>query len=159
MPGRGRGTPAVSVAVAGAYLWIKALHVIAVIAWMAGLLYLPRLYVYHSDAPVGSDRARTFEIMERRLLRGIMLPALVMTYAFGAILAGTPGIVDWRQGWIWAKLVLVGVLTVFHMLLARWRRGFAAGQYPHTGRFFRMVNEIPTVAMIAIVVVVIVKPF
>ena len=126
---------------------------------MAGLLYLPRLYVYHSAAPIGSELATTFAIMERRLLRGIMLPAVLATYGFGIALAAMPGIVDWRQGWIWTKLSLVGILTVFHMLLARWRRRFAVGQYPHTGRFFRMVNEIPTVAMIAIVVLVIVKPF
>lgn len=143
----------------GAYLWLKSLHVIAVIAWMAGLLYLPRLYVYHAAAPVGSNEAATFAVMERRLLRGIMLPAVVLTYGFGIALASIPGVVDWRQGWIWAKLGLVAVLTVFHVLLARWRHEFTVGRYPHTARFFRMVNEIPTVAMIAIVVLVIVKPF
>lgn len=143
----------------GAYLWLKSLHVIAVIAWMAGLLYLPRLYVYHSAAPPGSEQAAIFAVMERRLLRGIMLPALAMTYGFGLALAATPGIVDWRQGWIWAKLGMVAALTIFHMLLARWRREFATGPYPHTARFFRIINEIPTVAMIAIVVLVIVKPF
>lgn len=146
-------------ALANAYPWIKSLHVIAVIAWMAGLLYLPRLYVYHSAATPGSDQAVTFAIMERRLLRGIMLPALVMTYGFGALLATTPGAVDWRQGWIWTKLALVAGLTMFHMLLARWRRAFAAGAYPHSGRFFRIINELPTLAMIAIVILVIVKPF
>jgi putative membrane protein len=146
-------------ALAGAYPWIKALHVIAVIAWMAGLLYLPRLYVYHSAALPGSDQAATFAIMERRLLRGIMLPALVMTYGFGGILAATPGVVDWRQGWIWTKLALVAVLTIFHILLARWRRGLAVGAYPYSGRFFRIVNELPTLAMIAIVILVVVKPF
>jgi len=149
----------VSAALAGIYPWIKAFHVIAVIAWMAGLLYLPRLYVYHSAAPIGSDQAAIFVVMERRLLRGIMLPALVLTYGFGVTLAGTPGIVDWRQGWIWAKLALVAGLTVFHMLLARWRRDFAQGAYPHSVRFFRIINEVPTVAMIAIVILVIVKPF
>jgi putative membrane protein len=145
--------------VSAAYLWLKSLHVIAVIAWMAGLLYLPRLYVYHSAAPVGSEQAATFAVMERRLVRGIMLPALLMTYGFGVALAAMPGIIGWQQGWIWAKLALVGVLTVFHMLLARWRREFAVGEYPHTARFFRMINEIPTVVMIAIVGLVIVKPF
>jgi putative membrane protein len=145
--------------VSAAYPWLKSLHVIAVIAWMAGLLYLPRLYVYHAAAPLGSEPAATFAVMERRLLRGIMLPAVLLTYGFGMALLATPGIVDWRQGWIWAKLSLVGILTIFHMLLARWRREFAAGRYPHTPRFFRMVNEIPTVAMIAIVVLVMVKPF
>jgi protoporphyrinogen IX oxidase len=149
----------VSAAVAGAYPWIKSLHLIAVIAWMAGLLYLPRLYVYHSAAPRGSDQAATFAVMERRLLRGIMLPSVVLVYVFGIALAGIPGIVEWRQGWIWAKLALVGGLTIFHMLLARWRRGFAAGDYPHNQRFYRLINEIPTLAMIAIVVLVIVRPF
>ena len=142
-----------------AYLWLKSGHVIAVTAWMAGLLYLPRLYVYHATAPVGSDQAATFAIMERRLLRGIMLPALILTYGFGIALATTPGVVDWREGWIWAKLTLVALLTVFHMLLARWRREFAAGRYPHTARFFRIANEVPTLMLIAIVVLVIVKPF
>lgn len=142
-----------------AYLWLKSLHVIAVIAWMAGLLYLPRLFVYHSAVRIGSDQAATFEIMERRLLRGIMLPAVVMTYIFGFALATIPGIVDWRQGWIWVKLALVAALTVFHILLARWRRDFASGRYPHTARFFRIVNEAPTLALIAIVIMVIVKPF
>ena len=142
-----------------AYPWLKALHIIAVIAWMAGLLYLPRLFVYHAEAPAGSNRAATFEIMERRLMRGIMMPALVMTYLFGIALLATPGIVDWRQGWIWAKLILVLLLTVFHGLLERWRREFAAGRNVHRARFYRIVNELPTVAMIAIVILVVVKPF
>ena len=143
----------------GAYPWLKALHIIAVIAWMAGLLYLPRLFVYHAEAPPGSDRAATFIIMERRLMRGIMMPALVMTYLFGIALLATPGIVDWGQGWIWAKLALVLLLTVFHGLLERWRRDFAAGRNAHRARFYRIVNELPTLAMIAIVILVVVKPF
>ena len=144
---------------APAYPWIKALHIVAIIAWMAGLLYLPRLFVYHAEAPIGSDRAATFAIMERRVLRGIMNPALVMTILFGGLLAAAPGIVDWGQGWIWAKLALVGGLILVHMLLARWRREFAVGAIPHSARFFRGVNEIPTILMIAIVVLVVVKPF
>lgn len=144
---------------AAAYPWVKALHIIAVIAWMAGLLYLPRLFVYHADVPPGSQRARMLEVMERRLLRGIMLPAVVMTYLFGMLLAATPGIVDWQRGWIWAKLGLVGLLTVFHLLLAGWRRDFARGGFSHSARFFRLVNELPTVAMIAIVLLVVAKPF
>jgi len=145
--------------VSAAYPWLKALHIIAVITWMAGLLYLPRLFVYHAEAPAGSNRAATFEIMERRLMRGIMMPALFMTYLFGIALLATPGIVDWRQGWIWAKLILVLLLTVFHGLLERWRREFAAGRNVHRARFYRIVNELPTVAMIAIVILVVVKPF
>lgn len=142
-----------------AYPWIKGLHIISVIAWMAGLLYLPRLFVYHADAPAGSNRAAMLEIMERRLLRGIMTPAIVMTYGFGALLASTPGVVDWRRGWIWAKLALVALLTIFHMLLAFWRRDFAAGRYSHGARFYRIVNELPTLLLIAIVLLVTAKPF
>jgi putative membrane protein len=144
---------------AGAYPWLKALHIIAVIAWMAGLLYLPRLYVYHAAAPAGSNRAATFEIMEWRLLRAIMLPAALTTYAFGLLLAGIPGVVDWHRGWIWAKLGLVLLLTVFHLLLEHWRRDFAERRYSHSPRFYRIANELPTLAMIAIVLLVVVKPF
>jgi putative membrane protein len=145
--------------VSAAYPWLKALHIIAVITWMAGLLYLPRLFVYHAEAPAGSNRAATFAIMERRLMRGIMMPALVMAYLFGIALLATPGIVDWGQGWIWTKLALVLLLTVFHGLLERWRRDFAAGRNAHRARFYRIVNELPTLAMVAIVILVVVKPF
>ncbi|MGA8381380.1 MAG: protoporphyrinogen oxidase HemJ [Stellaceae bacterium] len=141
------------------YPWIKSAHIIAVVAWMAGLLYLPRLFVYHAMAPAGSDRSRTFKIMERRLLHGIMTPAMLATLGFGLLLAGTPGIVDWHRGWIWAKLALVAALLVYQALLARWRRAFAAERNRHSPRFFRMVNELPTLALIAIVVLVVVKPF
>jgi putative membrane protein len=142
-----------------AYPWIKALHIVAVVAWMAGLLYLPRLFVYHAEAAPGSDTAETFKIMERRLLRGIMLPAVIMVIVFGALLAATPGVVDWRQGWIWLKLLLVLVLGVFHMRLAHWLQAFAVDRAPHPARFFRMINELPTLVLIAIVVLVVVKPF
>lgn len=141
------------------YPWLKSLHIIAVIAWMAGLLYLPRLYVYHAGTPPGSNRAAMLEIMERRLLRGIMLPAAVMTYGFGLALAALPGVVDWQRGWIWTKLALVAVLTGFHLLLARWHPYFATGRYPHSQRFYRIVNEFPTLVMIAIVLLVVLKPF
>jgi putative membrane protein len=142
-----------------AYPWIKSFHIISMVAWMAGLLYLPRLFVYHAIAPVGSDRAETFKVMERRLLRGIMTPAMIATWGFGLVLAGTPGLVDWRMGWIWAKLVLVAALSVFHMALARWRDAFGANSNTHSTRFFRIVNELPTLAMIGIVLLVVVKPF
>jgi protoporphyrinogen IX oxidase len=142
-----------------AYPWVKALHIIVVIAWMAGLLYLPRLYVYHADLPSGSNRAAMLVIMERRLLRGIMLPAAVMTYGVGMLLAAIPGVVDWHRGWIWAKLALVGLLTVFHILLGYWRVGLAQGRRSHSSKFYRIVNELPTVMMIAIVLLVVVKPF
>ena len=144
---------------ASAYPWLKSLHIIAVVAWMAGLRYLPRLYVYHADVPVGSNRAAMLEVMERRLLRGIMLPAAAMTYGFGIALAAVPGVVDWQRGWIWAKLALVGGLTLVHLLLARWRCDFAAGRYPHASRFYRIINEIPTIVLIAIVLLVVFKPF
>jgi putative membrane protein len=142
-----------------AYPWIKSLHIVSMVAWMAGLLYLPRLYVYHSMAPVGSDLSETFKVMERRLERGIMTPALLATWIFGLLLAGTPGVVDWRMGWIWVKLALVLGLTGFHGILARWRRLFSADQNRHRTKFFRVVNELPTLVLIAIVLLVVVKPF
>jgi putative membrane protein len=141
------------------YPWAKALHIIAVIAWMAGLLYLPRLYVYHAGVPAQSSRAAMLAVMERRLLRGIMLPAAALTYGFGLILLATPGVVDWQRGWIWGKLGIVLLLTGFHVLLACWRRGFAAGENPHSVKFYRIINELPTIAMIAIVLLVVAKPF
>ena len=143
----------------GAYPWIKSFHIVSVVAWMAGLLYLPRLYVYHSMAPVESDLSETFKVMERRLLRGIMTPAMLSTWIFGLLLIGIPGVINWHMGWIWAKLALVGALTVFHIALARWRGKFSADQNRHSTRFFRLVNELPTLALIAIVVLVVVKPF
>jgi putative membrane protein len=143
----------------GAYPWIKSFHIVSMVAWMAGLLYLPRLFVYHAMAPVGSDRAETFKVMERRLLRGIMTPAMIATWGFGLVLAGTPGLVDWRMGWIWAKLALVAALSAFHWALARWRGAFSANSNIHSSRFFRIVNELPTLAMIGIVLLVVVKPF
>ena len=126
---------------------------------MAALLYLPRLFVYHSMAPVGSNCSATFVVMERRLERGIMTPAMIATWCFGLGLAGTPGVVDWYMGWIWVKLVTVGALTLFHFFLVRWREDFSADSNRHSTRFFRMINELPTVALIAIVVLVVVKPF
>lgn len=141
------------------YPWIKSAHIIAVVAWIAGLLYLPRLFVYHAMAPIDSDLSQTFKIMERRLLHGIMTPAMLATFGFGLLLAGTPGVVDWHRGWIWAKLALVAALLVYQAALARWRRAFAAERNRHSPRFFRMVNELPTLALIAIVVLVVVKPF
>lgn len=142
-----------------AYPWIKSFHIISMVAWMAGLLYLPRLFVYHAMAPVGSDRAETFKVMERRLLRSIMTPAMIATWGFGLVLAGTPGLVNWRMGWIWAKLALVAALSAFHLALARWRDAFSANKYAHSPRFFRIANELPTLAMIGIVILVVIKPF
>jgi len=141
------------------YPWIKALHVISMVAWMAGLLYLPRLFVYHADTAIGSPTAETFKVMERRLLRAIMNPAMIATVLFGILLALTPGIVDWGRGWIYAKLVLVAALVYYHHKLARWRRDFERGENRRQPRFFRFMNEIPTLILIAIVVLVVVKPF
>ena len=140
------------------YPWTKALHVISVIAWMAGLLYLPRLFVYHCEAPPGSALSETFKVMERRLLRGIMNPAMGATYVFGGLVAATPGVVDWGTGWIWAKLALVGGLTVAHHAMAAWRKDFLADRNRRSQRFYRLANEVPTVLMIGIVILVIVKP-
>lgn len=144
---------------APAYPWIKAMHIVSVVAWMAGLLYLPRLFVYHASAPKGSELSETFKTMERRLLRGIMNPAMIAVYVFGALLLMTPGIVDWSRGWIWAKLALVGALTIFHHLLGRWRKEFAEDRNSRPQRFYRAVNEAPTLLLIAIVILVAVKPF
>jgi putative membrane protein len=140
------------------YDWVKALHVISIIAWMAGLLYLPRLFVYHADVPVGSPASETFKVMERRLVRAIMNPAMIASYLFGIwLLALNPG---WFQmGWIHAKILLVLVLTAAHMMMARWRRGFAEDRNAHPQRFFRIWNEVPTALMVGIVILVIVKPF
>ncbi|HUI19230.1 MAG TPA: protoporphyrinogen oxidase HemJ [Alphaproteobacteria bacterium] len=143
----------------GVYPWVKALHVISVIAWMAGLLYLPRLFVYHVEVAAGSAEDRRFQLMERRLLRQIMNPAMIATYVFGLLLAGTPGAVDWGQGWMYVKLAGVLALTGVHHAMGRWRKGFAAGQNRHPGWFYRVMNEVPTLLMIAIVVMVVVKPF
>ncbi len=144
---------------AAAYPWLKAFHILGVVAWMAGLLYLPRLFVYHADAPVGSAMAETFKTMERRLLRAIMNPAMIASYVFGILLALTPGVVDWRHGWIYAKLTLVAALTVDHHLLGLWRKEFAADRNRRPARFYRIMNEVPTLLLIAIVILVVVKPF
>lgn len=141
------------------YPWVKALHIVSVIAWMAGLLYLPRLFVYHADARIGSDASETFKIMERRLLRGIMNPAMTATYVFGILLALTPGVVDWAMGWIYIKLAAVAALTLIHHRLALWRKEFAGDANRRTARFYRIVNEIPTLLLLLIVAMVVVKPF
>ena len=143
----------------GLYPWIKALHVVSVIAWMAGMLYLPRLYVYHCDAAPGSAASEMLKVMERRLLRAIVNPAMVASFVFGALLLATPGAVDWGAAWIWLKLALVAAMTVMHHLFARWRQDFAADRNRRPARFYRIANEIPTLLMIAIVILVIVRPF
>ena len=141
------------------YLWIKALHIISVMAWMAGMLYLPRLFVYHVDAEPGSVQSETFKIMERRLMRAIINPAMGAAFLFGTLLAVTPGIVDWSTGWPWFKIVLLIALTGIHGFMSRWRRQFEADQNVHSGKFYRLMNEVPTVLMILIVITIVVKPF
>jgi protoporphyrinogen IX oxidase len=141
------------------YPWIKSGHIVSVVAWMAGLLYLPRLFVYHAGAKPGSEQSETFKIMERRLLRGIMNPAMIGTYLFGILLAATPGLIDWSQGWIWIKLLGVAGLTLFHYSCNRWRQDFAADRNTRRVRFYRFINEVPTLILILIVVMVVVKPF
>ena len=140
-----------------AYLWIKALHVIAVIAWMAGMLYLPRLYVYHCAAAAGSEQSETFKVMERRLLRAIINPAMIASWVLGLLLAAELG--AWSDGWMHAKLALVIAMTAMHIALARWRRDFEADANRRSATFYRAMNEVPTVLMIGIVVLAVVKPF
>jgi len=144
------------------YQWIKAFHIIAVIAWMAGMLYLPRLFVYHCAAESGSVQSETFKVMERRLLRGIINPAMILTWLFGLWLAwyGPDSRYGWfASGWLDAKLVLVLALSGLHGLLARWRKDFAADKNRHSQRFYRIINEVPTILMIGIVILAVVKPF
>ena len=140
------------------YLWIKSLHVISVIAWMAALLYLPRLFVYHVAAEPGSVQSETFKVMERRLLRAIANPAMVATWVFGLWMVF--GYIGWAgQGWLHAKFALVLLLTVYHHLLVRWWKAFRDDRNTRSQRFYRFMNEVPTLLMIGIVILVIVKPF
>jgi putative membrane protein len=139
------------------YLWIKALHVIAVISWMAALLYLPRLFVYHVDAEPGSKQSETFKVMERRLLRFIATPAMIVVWLTGLWMAWDAGL--FAQGWLHGKLLLVLLLSAIHGLNAKWTKDFAADRNQRSARFYRMANEVPTLLMVGIVVLVIVKPF
>ncbi len=141
------------------YPWIKALHIISVMAWMAGMLYLPRLFVYHADAVPGSVQSETFKVMERRLLRAIINPAMIASFVFGIMLAATPGLVDWSEGWIWVKLAAVIGMSAAHGYFSRWRREFAEDRNRRPASFYRKVNEVPTVLLIVIVIMVAVKPF
>jgi putative membrane protein len=139
--------------------YIKAFHIIAIIAWMAGLLYLPRLFVYHAESKVGSEQSETFKVMERRLLRFITTPAMLASWVFGLILAFS-GIIDWsKDGWFHAKLALVVVLSAYTGLLAMWTRDFALDRNTRSARFYRIANEVPTLLMIGIVILVVVRPF
>ena len=144
------------------YGWIKAIHIIAVIAWMAGMLYLPRLFVYHCAAETGSVQLETFKVMERRLLRGIINPAMIATWVFGLWLAwlGPESHYGWfASGWLQAKLALVVILSGVHGLFARWVKAFGRDENRHSQNFYRIINEVPTVLMIVIVILVVLKPF
>ena len=140
------------------YDWIKALHVISVIAWMAGMMYLPRLFVYHAESALGSEKSETFKLMERRLYKGIINPAMIATWAFGLAMV-FHGLVDWSQVWPWVKAAMVLILSGIHGLYGRLLRDFAQDRNARPARFFRQINEIPFVIAIVIVVMVIVRPF
>jgi len=145
------------------YLWTKALHVVSVISWMAGLFYLPRLYVYHVEGlkkrgvVAGSEMDQLFQHQERLLLRAIMNPAMIATWVFGLALVLTPGIVVWSEVWVWVKAISVVAMTVFHMWLAARRKAFLEGENLLSGREYRMMNEVPTVFMLLIVFAVILR--
>ena len=139
------------------YDWIKALHVVAIISWMAGLLYLPRLMVYHTDSEPGSRQSETFKVMERRLLRAITTPAMIASWALGLALAVMGG---WfAHGWLHAKLLLVLLLSAYHGMAAGWVRAFAEDRNARPARFYRMMNEVPTLLMIGMLIFVVIKPF
>ena len=137
--------------------WLKAFHIIAVIGWMAGMLYLPRLFVYHSQASAGSAQSETFKLMERRLLKAIINPAMMATWVLGLWLAWKGG---WfAAGWLQSKILLVLLLSALHGFLVRWVRDFSRDANRHSENFYRIINEIPTVLMIGIVILAVVKPF
>ena len=145
---------------ASAYPWIKSLHIISVISWMAGIFYLPRLFVHHTEkVSVGSETDKLFQMMEFKLLKVIMNPAMIATWLFGLLLAMTPGIIDWSAIWPWTKLASILGMTWFHIWLGMRRKEFVAGENKLDGRRYRIMNEVPTILMIVIVISVIVRPF
>lgn len=139
------------------YLWLKAGHVVSLIAWMAAMLYLPRLFVYHCAATIGSTQSETFKVMERRLLKAIMTPAMIATWVFGLSIAWISG--AYAEGWLQAKFALVVALSGVHGWFARMTKDFAADRNARSTKFYRAVNELPTLMMIAIVILAVVKPF
>ena len=139
------------------FLWLKALHIIAVIAWMAGMLYLPRLFVYHAMAETGSKQSETFKVMEWRLLKFIINPAMIATWVLGLWLAWEGGV--FRSGWLHAKLALVLALSAVHGFFVRWVKDFQADRNTRSAKFYRIANEIPTVLMVLIVLLAVLKPF
>jgi protoporphyrinogen IX oxidase len=145
---------------AALYPWTKALHIISLIAWMAGMFYLPRLYVYHTMLATGSPESERFKVMERRLLKQIINPAMIATWLFGLLLIVTPGVVDWaHDGWWHVKLTMVLLMSGFHGAMSKWRREFLEDRNRRGHKFYRVANEVPTVLMVVIVVMVVVKPF
>lgn len=138
-------------------LWVKAIHIIAVIAWMAGMFYLPRLYVYHTRALAGSEMSETFKVMEAKLLRIIINPAMAVTWIAGLLLVYLQN--QYMEPWFHVKFLMVILMSGFHGALSKWRRDFAADRNTRSERFYRLANEVPTVLMILIVILVVVKPF
>ena len=142
------------------YLWTKSFHVISIIAWMAALFYLPRLYVYHTEVPRGSRESERFKVMERKLYKQIMTPAMIATWVFGILLVLTPGIIDWKHdAWWHVKLLMVILMSGFHGATGAWRRAFLEDRNVKSSRYFRFANEVPAVLVLVIVIMVIVKPF
>lgn len=140
------------------FLWYKSIHIISVISWMAAMLYMPRLFMYHTKAEKDSEMDKTFQIMELKLLRMIMNPAMLMTYFFGLLTAYIYGFVALGM-WFHLKMCIVLFLTIFHMFLAKWRKAFIKGENKHSEKFYKIINEIPTILMIMAVILVVVKPF
>jgi putative membrane protein len=141
------------------YPWLKALHVVSMVAWMAGMFYLPRLFVYHCEVPPGSAESERFKLMEGRLLRQIINPAMIATFVFGILLVLTPGVINWAAGWWHVKLAAVVLMAVVHGILARRRRDFLHDRNTRPARYYRIINEVPTVLLLVIVIMVIVRPF
>ena len=142
------------------YPWLKAGHIISVISWMAGIFYLPRLFVHHSEkVEVTSQTDRLFSIMESKLLKVIMTPAMLTTWGFGLSLAVIPGVLDWSDIWPWVKLISIIAMTWFHFWLAKRQRDFELGDNQLTGKTYRIINEVPTVLLLVIVIMVVVRPF
>ncbi|MDR3529675.1 MAG: protoporphyrinogen oxidase HemJ [Rhodopila sp.] len=145
-------------ALSSLYPWTKAFHVISLIAWMSGTFYLPRLFVYHCDTARGSAESERFKVMEYRLMKQIINPAMIATWTFGIMLALTPGVINWSAGWWHVKLLCVILLAGFHGATSRWRKDFLRDANTRSQQFYRIANEVPTVLMVVIVIMVIVRP-
>lgn len=143
---------------AASLLWIKAFHIISVIAWMAGMFYLPRLYVYHCETIPGSEASERFKVMEKKLNNIIILPAMAASFLFGGILSAIPGVIDWHAPWWHVKLLCVVLMGGFHGALSRWRKDFLNDRNRRSAKFYRLMNEVPTVLMMIIVIMVVVQP-